>query len=87
MDKLLWGVRVQAPFGAVVIGTWAVLSSIPEGACVCGAEERMASIGPVGPRCQGLCRKVASLRSGGSCRGGRLYIIEGASLDRTTLVS
>ena len=25
----------------------------------------MASIGPVGPRCQGLCRKVASLRSGG----------------------
>ncbi len=27
----LWGVRVQAPFGAVGIGTWAVLSSIPEG--------------------------------------------------------
>ena len=35
MDKPLWGLRVQAPFGAVVIGTgtgtWAVLSSIPEG--------------------------------------------------------
>ena len=29
----LWGVRVQVPFGAVGIGTgtWAVLSSIPEG--------------------------------------------------------
>ena len=27
----LWGVRVQAPLGAVGIGTWVVLSSIPEG--------------------------------------------------------
>ena len=33
MDKSLWGLRVQAPFGAVGIGTgtWVVLSSIPEG--------------------------------------------------------
>ena len=31
MDKPLWGVRIQAPFGAVGTGTWAVLSSIPEG--------------------------------------------------------
>jgi len=33
IDKSLWGLRVQAPFGAVGIGTgtWAVLSSIPEG--------------------------------------------------------
>ena len=33
INKPLWGVRVQAPFGAVGIGTgtWAVLSSIPEG--------------------------------------------------------
>ena len=39
---------VQAPCGAVGIGTgiWAVLSRIPEGACACGAEGRMASIGP-----------------------------------------
>ena len=31
--KKLWGLRVQAPFGAVGIGTgtWAVLSRIPEG--------------------------------------------------------
>ena len=29
--KNLWGLRVQAPFGAVGIGTGAVLSSIPEG--------------------------------------------------------
>ena len=28
--------------GAVGIGTGAVLSSIPEGACACGAEGRMA---------------------------------------------
>ena len=37
-----------AACGAVGIGTgtWAVLSSIPEGACACGAEGRMASIGP-----------------------------------------
>ena len=27
-------------------GAWAVLSRIPEGACACGAEGRMASIGP-----------------------------------------
>ena len=43
----------------------------------------MASIGPVGPRSQGLCKKVASLRSGGKGRGGRLLIIEGASLYKT----
>ena len=35
--------------GAVGIGTgtWAVLFSIPEGACVCGVEGPMASIGPL----------------------------------------
>ena len=40
---------VQAPFGAVGIGigTWAALSSIPEGVCACGAEGPMASIGPL----------------------------------------
>ena len=37
---------VQAPFGAVGIGIWAALSGIPEGACACGAEGPMASIGP-----------------------------------------
>ena len=44
MDKPLWGLRVQAPFGAVGIGTgtWAVLSRIPEGACACGAEGPLA---------------------------------------------
>ena len=33
MDKPLWGLRVQAPFGAVGtgIGTGAVLSGIPVG--------------------------------------------------------
>ena len=38
--------RGEQACGAVGIGTWAVLSSIPEGACACGAEGRMASIGP-----------------------------------------
>ncbi len=42
MDKPLWGLRVQAPFGAVGIGTGAVLSGIPVGACACGAEGRIA---------------------------------------------
>ena len=37
----------------------------------------MASIGPSGPWCQGLCRRVASLRSGG---GGRPSKRRGASM-------
>jgi len=37
-----WDSRDGAPFGAVGIGTWAVLSSIPEGARACGAEGRIA---------------------------------------------
>ena len=41
---------------------------IPVGACAFGAEGHMASIGPNGPRCQGLRKRGASLRSGG---GGR----------------
>ena len=50
------GIEGSGAFGAVGVGvgvgigtgteTWAVLSSIPEGACACGAEGRMASIGP-----------------------------------------
>ena len=49
MDKPLWRLRVQAPFGTVGIGTvtWAVLASIPVGTCACGAEGPMASIGPL----------------------------------------
>ena len=31
MDKPLWGLKVQAPLGAVGIGTGAALPSIPEG--------------------------------------------------------
>ena len=30
-DKPLWGLRVQAPYGAVGIGTGVVLPGIPEG--------------------------------------------------------
>ena len=54
----LWGVRVQAPFGAVGIGTgaWAALAGIPVGACACGAEGRMASIGPPALGAKGCVR-------------------------------
>ena len=58
MDKPLWGVRVQAPFGAVGIGTWAALSRIPVGACACGAEGRMASIGPLALGAKGCVERL-----------------------------
>ena len=48
----------QAPFGAVGIGTWAVLSSIPEGACACGAEGHMASIGPLALGAKGCVERL-----------------------------
>ena len=52
---------------------------IPEGACAFGAEGRMASIGPSGPRCQGLYKRVGSLRSGEKAVVGALEK-EGAPL-------
>ena len=62
--QALLGLRVQAPLGAIGIGTgtWAVLSSIPEGACACGAEGHMASIGPPALGAKGCVR---------SAQGGR----------------
>ena len=65
-DKPLWGVRVQAPFGAVGIGTgtWAVLSSIPEGACACGAEGHMASIGPPALGAKGCVERLNRFAQG-----------------------
>ena len=60
-----------------------MLSCIPEGACRCAAEGRMASIGPDGPRCHGLYRRVASLRSGGKASVGALWKYRGASLYKT----
>ena len=44
--------------GAVGIGTWAVLSSIPEGACACGAEGHMASIGPLALGAKGCVERL-----------------------------
>ena len=46
--------------GAVGIGTetWAVLSSIPEGACACGAEGPMASIGPLALGAKGCVERL-----------------------------
>ena len=37
-------------------GIWAVISSIPEGACACGAEGPMASIGPLALGAKGSVR-------------------------------
>ena len=44
--------------GAVGIGTgaWAALAGIPVGACACGAEGRMASIGPLALGAKGCVR-------------------------------
>ena len=36
------GLEGSGAFGAVGIGTWAVLAGIPEGACACGAEGHIA---------------------------------------------
>ena len=68
-----------APDGEIEIGIgiWAVLAGIPVGACACGAEGRMASIGPVGPRCQGLCRRGHRFAQGKGL-GGRLLKRRGA---------
>ena len=55
---------VQAPFGAVGIGTWAVLSSIPEGACACGAEGPMASIGPPALGAKGCVERLHRFAQG-----------------------
>ena len=48
--------------GAVGIGTgtgtWAVLSSIPVGACACGAEGHMASIGPLALGAKGCVERL-----------------------------
>ena len=66
MDKPLWGLRVQAPFGTVGIGTgtWAVLSGIPEGACACGAEGHMASIGPPALGAKGCVERLHRFAQG-----------------------
>ena len=64
MDKPLWGLRVQAPFGAIGIGIGAVLSSIPEGACACGAEGHMASIGPLALGAKGCVERLHRFAQG-----------------------
>ena len=66
MDKPLWGLRAQAPFGAVGIGTgaWTVLSSIPEGACACGAEGHMASIGSPALGAKGCAERLHRFAQG-----------------------
>ena len=52
--------------GAVGIGTgtWAVLSSIPVGACACGAEGPMASIGPLALGAKGCVERLYRFAQG-----------------------
>ena len=54
--------RVQAPVArsgsGPRSGTWAVLFSIPEGACACGAEGHMASIGPLALGAKGCVERL-----------------------------
>ena len=50
--------------GAVGTGTWAVLSSIPEGACACGAEGHMASIGPPALGAKGCVERLHRFAQG-----------------------
>ena len=54
--------------GAVGIGTgtwtWVVLSSIPVGACACGAEGHMASIGPLALGAKGCVERLYRFAQG-----------------------
>ena len=52
------GLEGSGAFGTVGIGTWAVLSRIPEGACACGAEGHMASIGPLALGAKGCVERL-----------------------------
>ncbi len=49
------GIGIEVGFG-IGIGIGAVLSGIPVGACACGAEGRMASIGPPALGAKGCVR-------------------------------
>ena len=66
----LSGLRVQAPFGAVGIGTGTVLSDIPEGACACGAEGHMASIGPPALGAKGCVERLHRFAQGAKAVAG-----------------
>ena len=53
------GIGIEVGFGigiGIGIGIGAVLSGIPVGACACGAEGRMASIGPPALGAKGCVR-------------------------------
>ena len=62
------GIEGSGAFGAVGVGvgvgigtgtgTWVVLAGIPEGACACGAEGHMASIGPLALGAKGCVERL-----------------------------
>ena len=59
-----FGREGSGAYGAVGIGTGVVLSSIPEGACACGAEGHMASIGPPALGAKGCVERLHRFAQG-----------------------
>jgi hypothetical protein len=74
IDLLPQGSFFYWRYGAVGIGTGigAVLAGIPEGACACGAEGRMASIGPPALGAKGCVERLRRFAQGAAA-------VEGAS--------
>ena len=60
-----------------------MLSGIPEGACACGAEGRMASIGPSALGAKGCVERLRRFAQGATAVEGAFKFIEGASLYKT----
>jgi len=64
------GIEGSGAFGAVGVGggigtgTWVVLAGIPEGACACGAEGHMASIGPLALGAKGCVERLHRFAQG-----------------------
>ena len=62
------GLEGSGAFGAVGVGigtgTGVVLAGIPEGACACGAEGHMASIGPLALGAKGCVERLHRFAQG-----------------------
>ena len=85
IDLLPQGSFFYWRYGAVGIGTGigAVLSCIPEGACACGAEGRMASIGPPALGAKGCVERLRRFAQGATAVEGAFKFIEGVGLYKT----
>ena len=63
------GIGIEVGFG-IGIGIGAVLSGIPVGACACGAEGRMASIGPPALGAKGCVERLHRFAQGAAAVEG-----------------